>query len=100
MKVHEYQAKRILAEFGVPVPRGRAAASADDARAIAAELGDKAVVKAPRDAARHAPDRSAGPEGEDGADRGTIGSTFKRAWRPALAKSSDTNTRSRVTVAF
>ncbi len=26
MKIHEYQAKAILAEFGVPVPRGRVAA--------------------------------------------------------------------------
>ncbi len=46
MKIHEFQAKQILAEFGVPVPKGRVAASADDARAIAQELGGKVVVKA------------------------------------------------------
>jgi succinyl-CoA synthetase beta subunit len=46
MKVHEFQAKQILAEFGVPVPKGRVAASPDDARAIAHELGGKVVVKA------------------------------------------------------
>jgi succinyl-CoA synthetase beta subunit len=46
MKIHEFQAKRVLAEFGVPVPKGRVAASADDARAIAQELGGKVVVKA------------------------------------------------------
>jgi succinyl-CoA synthetase beta subunit len=46
MKIHEYQAKAILAEFGVPVPRGRVAASAVEARAIAQELGGTVVVKA------------------------------------------------------
>ncbi len=46
MKVHEFQAKRILAEFGVPVPKGRVAASADEAKSIAQELGGKVVVKA------------------------------------------------------
>jgi succinyl-CoA synthetase beta subunit len=46
MKIHEFQAKRVLAEFGVPVPKGRVATSADDARAIAQELGGKVVVKA------------------------------------------------------
>ena len=46
MKIHEFQAKQILAEFGVPVPKGRVALSADDAKAIAIELGGKVVVKA------------------------------------------------------
>ncbi len=46
MKVHEYQAKAILAEFGVPVPRGRVASLPSEARAIAEELGGKVVVKA------------------------------------------------------
>ncbi len=46
MKIHEFQAKQILAEFGVPVPKGRVAASADDAKAIAQELGGRVVVKA------------------------------------------------------
>ncbi len=46
MKIHEYQAKDILAQFGVPVPRGRVAATAAEARQIAAELGGKVVVKA------------------------------------------------------
>ncbi len=31
MKVHEHQAKELLARYGVPVPRGRVAASADEA---------------------------------------------------------------------
>ena len=46
MKIHEFQAKQILAAFGVPVPNGRVAASADEARAIAKEFGGKVVVKA------------------------------------------------------
>ncbi len=46
MKIHEFQAKQILANYGVPVPKGRVAASADEARAIAQELGGKVVVKA------------------------------------------------------
>jgi succinyl-CoA synthetase beta subunit len=46
MKIHEFQAKQLLAEFGVPVPKGRVATSADDARKIAEELGGKVVVKA------------------------------------------------------
>jgi len=46
MKIHEYQAKAILAEFGVPVPRGRVATSPVEARAIAQELGGTVVVKA------------------------------------------------------
>jgi len=46
MKIHEYQAKAILAEVGVPIPRGRVAASSVEAQAIAAELGSPIVVKA------------------------------------------------------
>ena len=36
MKIHEYQAKTILAEFGVPVPKGRVATTPQEARKIAA----------------------------------------------------------------
>ncbi len=46
MKIHEFQAKQILAGFGVAVPKGRVATSPDDAKAAAAELGGKVVVKA------------------------------------------------------
>ncbi len=46
MKIHEYQAKTILAEFGVPVPRGRVATTPSTAGAIAQELGGTVVVKA------------------------------------------------------
>ena len=47
MKIHEYQAKAILARHGVPVPRGEVALTADDARAVADRLrGGTVVVKA------------------------------------------------------
>ena len=44
MKIHEYQAKAILARHGVPVPRGEIAFTADDARAVADRLGGGTVV--------------------------------------------------------
>jgi succinyl-CoA synthetase beta subunit len=46
MKVHEYQAKEVLARYGVPVPAGRVTSSADEAAAIAKEIGKPVVVKA------------------------------------------------------
>jgi succinyl-CoA synthetase beta subunit len=47
MKIHEYQGKAILKEFGVPVPRGMVARTPDEAEAAARELGtDIVVVKA------------------------------------------------------
>ena len=46
MKIHEYQAKELLAAAGVPVPRGEAAFTAADARAVAERLGGRVVVKA------------------------------------------------------
>lgn len=46
MKIHEYQAKALLAKYGVPVPRGTVAATVDEAVAAAKELGGKVVVKA------------------------------------------------------
>ncbi|MBT4511623.1 MAG: ADP-forming succinate--CoA ligase subunit beta [Chloroflexi bacterium] len=46
MKIHEYQAKSLFAEFGIPVPRGKVARKATEAGAFAAELGEKVVLKA------------------------------------------------------
>ncbi len=46
MKIHEYQAKTILAKYGVPVPRGRMATTVEEAVQIAAELGGRVVGKA------------------------------------------------------
>jgi succinyl-CoA synthetase beta subunit len=44
MKIHEYQAKAILARYGVPTPRGEVAFKKDEARAIAERLGTPVVV--------------------------------------------------------
>jgi succinyl-CoA synthetase beta subunit len=44
MKIHEYQAKAILAKFGVPVPRGEVVFTKDEARAAAERLGTPVVV--------------------------------------------------------
>ena len=47
MKIHEYQGKEILRKYGVPVPRGEVAFSAEAAREIAERLGGGvSVVKA------------------------------------------------------
>ncbi len=47
MKIHEYQGKEILRQFGVPTPRGKACFSVDEAMAAAQELGGAVwVVKA------------------------------------------------------
>jgi succinyl-CoA synthetase beta subunit len=47
MKIHEYQGKAILKEYGVPVPRGGVARTPEEAEAAAKELGtDVVVVKA------------------------------------------------------
>ncbi|HMQ02850.1 MAG TPA: ADP-forming succinate--CoA ligase subunit beta [Pyrinomonadaceae bacterium] len=47
MKIHEYQGKALLKEYGVPVPRGIVARTPDDAEAATKELGtDVVVVKA------------------------------------------------------
>jgi succinyl-CoA synthetase beta subunit len=46
MKIHEYQAKAILAQYNVPVPRGEVAFTAQEAQAIAERIGGSVVVKA------------------------------------------------------
>src|SRR5450631_3550542 len=47
MKIHEYQGKEILRQFGVPTPRGVACFSVDEAVAAAQQLGGAVwVVKA------------------------------------------------------
>ena len=45
MNLHEYQAKRLFAEHGVPIPNGDIASTPVEAREIARELGGKVVVK-------------------------------------------------------
>ena len=47
MKIHEFQAKQVLAKYGVVIPRGRVAKTPDEAVVIAQELGTEVcVVKA------------------------------------------------------
>jgi succinyl-CoA synthetase beta subunit len=46
MKIHEYQAKKILEVFNVPIPRGEVADSPERAREIASSLNTKVVIKA------------------------------------------------------
>ena len=46
MKIHEYQAKALLARHGVPVPRGEVASTPEEAEAAAKKLGGSVVVKA------------------------------------------------------
>jgi succinyl-CoA synthetase beta subunit len=45
MKLHEYQSKQIFAKYGVPIPKGRVASTAMEARQIAEELGGRVVIK-------------------------------------------------------
>ncbi len=41
MKIHEYQAKNLLSEYGVPIPRGGVARTPAEARKIAADVGGR-----------------------------------------------------------
>jgi succinyl-CoA synthetase beta subunit len=46
MKLHEYQARDILAKYGVPVTGGGVATTPQEARTIAEQIGGRVVVKA------------------------------------------------------
>lgn len=46
MKIHEYQAKQLFKQYGVPVPNGEAADTADQAFTVAEKLGYPCVIKA------------------------------------------------------
>lgn len=45
MKLHEYQSKQIFARYSIPTPKGRVAATANEAKQIAEELGGRVVIK-------------------------------------------------------
>jgi succinyl-CoA synthetase beta subunit len=45
MKLHEYQSKQIFSNYGIPIPSGRVATNAADAKRIAEELGQPVVIK-------------------------------------------------------
>ena len=46
MKIHEYQGKAVLAQYGVPVPKGKVAYTVDEAAEVAKGLGFPVVLKA------------------------------------------------------
>lgn len=46
MKIHEYQAKEILARYGIPVQPGKVAHTPEEAETIAREIGGPVVIKA------------------------------------------------------
>jgi succinyl-CoA synthetase beta subunit len=46
MKLHEYQARDIVAKYGIPVTGGGVASTPAEARAVAEQIGGKVVVKA------------------------------------------------------
>lgn len=45
-RLYEYQGKEVLSKIGIPVPKGRSAASPSEAKRIAEEIGKPCVVKA------------------------------------------------------
>jgi succinyl-CoA synthetase beta subunit len=87
MKVHEYQAKALLREFGVSVPKGEVTDTPEGAREIAQRLGGKVVVKAQV----HAGGRGKGggikladdPAGAAAAARQILGMMLKTPQTPA-----------------
>ncbi len=46
MKLHEYQCKKIFERYDVPIPKGRVANIASEAKQIAEEFGGRVVIKA------------------------------------------------------
>ena len=46
MDLYEYQAKELFGRHGIPIPPGRVAATPEEAKAVAAELGVPVVIKA------------------------------------------------------
>jgi succinyl-CoA synthetase beta subunit len=46
MKIHEYQAKQIFAKYGIPLPQGEMASTAEETREIANKIGKPVMVKA------------------------------------------------------
>ena len=45
MKIHEYQAKQLLKQYGVPVPEGQVAGTPEEVRSAAATLARRVVIK-------------------------------------------------------
>ncbi len=45
MRLHEYQSKSLFAKYGIPIPNGRIASSAQEVKQISKELGGNVVIK-------------------------------------------------------
>jgi succinyl-CoA synthetase beta subunit len=45
MKLHEYRSKKLFAEHGIPIPRGKVTMTSQEAKEIARELGGRVVIK-------------------------------------------------------
>ena len=43
MKIHEYQAKKLMAAYNIPVPKGGVAETAEEAKAVASQIGGIAL---------------------------------------------------------
>ena len=54
MKIHEYQGKQIFAKYGIPVPKGIPAFTADEAEQAAKKLIDEAMAAAQKIASKSA----------------------------------------------
>ena len=46
LKVHEYQAKALLGQYGIPVPKGNVVHTPAEAKKMATEIGGRVVIKA------------------------------------------------------
>jgi succinyl-CoA synthetase beta subunit len=46
MRLHEYQSKQLFARYRIPIPKGRVASTAEEAKHVAEELGGRVVIKA------------------------------------------------------
>jgi succinyl-CoA synthetase beta subunit len=82
MKIHEYQAKELLAEAGAAVPRGLVAVSPEEARQAFDHLGGPVVVKAQI----HAGGRGKGRFKGSGTDHGGVQFVTSRADAGAVAE--------------
>ncbi|MFK7800704.1 MAG: ADP-forming succinate--CoA ligase subunit beta [Anaerolineae bacterium] len=45
MNLYEYQAKRLFAKYGIPIPQGDVAKTPEEAKAIAEKMGGRVIVK-------------------------------------------------------
>ncbi len=45
MKLHEYQSKQLFSRYGIPIPKGKTATTAGEAKQIAKDLGTRVVIK-------------------------------------------------------